>query len=247
MLSAVCFCLSLSSPPRTTSRSLPLCLCLPLSLSLCLRLCMSSVARSGCTHVAVGRGKAGKRRWGPAVRSSRSGGMEDWRVHQSIGAVSRDLVKMAAMGPSQPNGASSTLFVHAARTRPWNRSVAVAFRVRRPGRGFGRPVATGSPPAGQCTPPSVCTTHRGPGGRRAAEGGRSEGEAPWRTAPRATPSTALLRPAACLAPAPFGVLLVGLRPVRAALPRGLLQGQHVRAEWSASDQAGARPAVGGAS
>ena len=156
-------------------------------------------------------------------------------------------MKMAAMGPSQPNGAS-TLFVHAARTRPWNRSVAVAFGKRDEARSdAGLEQRKTSPPGQSVHAPVCCTTHRGPGGRRAAEGGRSEGEAPWRTAPRATPSTALLRPAACLAPAPFGVLLVGLRPVRAALPRGLLQGQHVRAEWSASDQAGARPAVGGAS
>ena len=91
----------------------------------------------------------------------------------------------------------------------------------------------------------ICTTAGRETGRR-RDGGRSEGEAPWRTAPRVTPSRALLRPAACLAPAPFGVLLVGLRPVRAALPPGLLQG-HVWAEWSASDQAGGRPAVGGAS
>ena len=99
-------CVSLSLPLCLLSTphhlSVSVSLSVSPSLSLCLRLCMSSVARSGCTHVAVGRGKAGKRRWGPAVRSSRSGGMEDWRVGPPVNWCSVPL-EMAAMGPSQPN------------------------------------------------------------------------------------------------------------------------------------------------
>ena len=82
--------LSLLSTPHHLSVSVSL--SVSPSLSLCLRLCMSSVARSGCTHVAVGRGKAGKRRWGPAVRSSRSGGMEDWRVGPPVNSIPTSIV-----------------------------------------------------------------------------------------------------------------------------------------------------------